>query len=62
MQTQKFTSRPLDPVEISLLEQELRGQAQAAAARAFARAVRRLITKVRHGFGSAPEANGLRSA
>ena len=62
MQTKQITSRPLDPVEISLLEQELRGQAQAAAARAFARGVRRLIAKVRHAFSSAPEASGLRSA
>ena len=62
MQTQNFTSRPLDPVEITLLEQELRGQAQAAAAKALARAVRRLVAKVRHGFSSTPEASGLRSA
>jgi len=62
MQTPSLSSQPLDPVEISLLEQELRGQAQAAAVKALGRAIARLVTKIRHSVGNTPAPDALRSA
>lgn len=62
MNNSSLFSQPLDPVEISLLEQDIRGQAQAAAAQAVVRGVRRLIGKIRHSFGSTAQQAGLRSA
>jgi len=62
MQTPSRFSQPLDPVEISLLEQELRGQAQAAAVKALGRAIARLVTKVRHSVGNTATPDALRSA
>jgi hypothetical protein len=62
MQTPSRFSQPLDPVEISLLEQELRGQAQAAAVKALGRAIARLVTKVRHSVGNPATPDALRSA
>ena len=62
MQSPSRLSQPLDPVEISLLEQELRGQAQAAAAKALGRAIVRLATKIRHSVGNTPASDALRSA
>lgn len=62
MHTPQRFSQPLDPVEISLLEQELRGQAQAAAVKALGRAIARLASKVRQAVRSTPESEALHSA
>ena len=62
MQTQAPITQPVDLVEITLLEQRLRAQAQAAAAKAIGRAIVRLFAKVRQGFSSTPKTGDLRSA
>jgi len=62
MKTQDSFSASLDSLEISMLERELRAQAQVAAARAVARSVRQLIAKVRASFTTRQAPSGLHSA
>jgi hypothetical protein len=62
MKTQDSFTPALDTLEISMLERELRAQAQVAAAKAVTRAMRRTIAKVRHAFGGRQAPSGLPSA
>ena len=62
MKNQITLSPAMDSLEISMLERELRAQAQVAAAKAVARSVRQFFTKVRHAMADRQTASALRSA